>query len=82
MKPIFFLFAGLPLFLFACAPSVDSAARTRAASELSCPQDAIQSREIAPGTVEMTGCGQRVVYTCPRSGRAGRVCIREAAASR
>jgi len=70
----------VPAFLLwacACAPSPEAVARARAANEFRCPEANVAITELGPGTEAVDACGHRAVYTCPRSGRFGRVCIRE-----
>jgi len=66
------------LLLGACLPTSEDLARARAANEFSCPEAQITMTELSPDTEEVHACGRRAVYTCPRSGRFERVCIREA----
>jgi len=77
-RPLVFVFgSSLLSFFWACAPSAESVARSRAASEFNCPEKKVTMTELSPGTEVVEACGNRVVYSCVRSGRSGRVCIRE-----
>ena len=76
-RPIAWLAA--PSFLLcACAPTPEAVARVRAANEFRCPEANVTITELGPGTEAVDACGHRAVYSCPRSGRFERVCIREA----
>jgi hypothetical protein len=77
----FFSIFAFAAFLGACVPAPKTVARARAANDLACPEANLTTRESVSGTVEVSGCGQRAVYTCPRSGGLGRVCVREAPTS-
>ena len=57
--------------------TMESTARTRAANDLSCPEDSVAVRNIGGTSFRATGCGQEATYNCVQSSQNTLACVRE-----
>jgi hypothetical protein len=57
--------------------NMETTARTRAANDLKCGEDAVVVQNIGGSSYRATGCGQEATYNCAQSTQHTFVCQRE-----